>query len=165
MGSEQEKEMKETIMKSQATYDDIDIILRLYEMRREDKLRKARAWFSSNFKVRNLDDFNRICPMGSEENAYFRMVTSYWEMAASFITNGVLHEEIFFESGGEILFVWEKMRDIVPAYREARKNPIAFKNLETVANAYIDWMNRQAPGWYTVYRNMILGGSVDPTKR
>jgi hypothetical protein len=157
--------MKGESMKSQATYDDIDIILRLYEMRREDKLRKARAWFSANFRVRNMDDFNRLCPAGSEENAFFRMVASYWEMAASFITNGVLHQEIFFESGGEILFVWEKMRDIVPAYREARKNPIAFKNLETVANAYIEWMNQQAPEWYNVYRNMVRSGGSDPTKR
>lgn len=150
-------------MKSHATYDDIDIIMRLYEMRREDKLRKARAWFSANLRVRNIDEFNRLCPTGSEENAYFRMVTTYWEMAASFITNGVLHQDIFFETGGELLFVWEKMRDMVPGYRESRKNPVAFKNLETVANAYIEWMNRQAPEWYAVYRNMVRGG--DPTRR
>ena len=93
-------------MESPATYEDVNLVLRLYELRREDRLRKARAWFGQSFKVRTLDEFNQLCPVGSDENAYFRMVVTYWEMTASFITSGVLNQNLFFQSGRELLFVW-----------------------------------------------------------
>ena len=144
-------------MKSHATYDDVAIILHLYELRREEKMRKARAWFASSFKVRNLEDFQTVCPPGSEENANFRMVSSYWEMAASFVTNGVLNEEIFFQSGGELLLVYEKIREFLPHYREVRKNPIAFQNLEKVAKSYIQWMSQRAPDFYSTYQSVVIG--------
>ena len=89
---------------SPPTYDDAQLILKLYEMRREERLRKARAWFSSSFRVRMIDDFTRLCPVGSDENASYRMVVTYWEMVASFVTSGVLHKELFFQSGRELLF-------------------------------------------------------------
>src|SRR5690348_2319076 len=95
-----------------ATYEDANLLLRLFEMRREEKLRKARDWFMRNFKARNLEEFQKLCPMGSEENAYFRMITSYWDMAASFVTNGVLHQELFAQNSREMLFVWERIRDV-----------------------------------------------------
>ena len=62
-------------MESPATYEDVNLVLRLYELRREDRLRKARAWFAQSFKVRTLDEFNKLCPVGSDENAYFRFLT------------------------------------------------------------------------------------------
>ena len=66
------------------TYDDVNLILRLYEQRREDKMRTAREWFAQSFKYHTIEEFNRGCPVGSSMNAYARMVLSYWEMAASF---------------------------------------------------------------------------------
>src|SRR4051812_42011292 len=98
-----------------ATYEDANLLLRLYELRREEKLRKAREWFSKNFHVSNLEEFQKQYPPGSEENAYVRMVQSYWDMAASFVTSGVLQRELFMENSRELLFVWERVRDIVPA--------------------------------------------------
>ena len=69
---------------ARATYDDVTLILQLYEMRREDRLREARKWFTGSFKVKSYDDFTALCPPGSEPNASYRMVTTYWEMVASF---------------------------------------------------------------------------------
>jgi hypothetical protein len=143
--------------KACATYEDVDLILRLYEMRRESKLREARDWFGQSFKVKTLDEFNQLCPLGSQTNAYYRMVVSYWEMVASFITKGVLHQELFFESGGELLFVWERIRDVLPASRQANKNPRNLKNLEQVAEAYIQWFNEQAPGSYEAFSKRVRG--------
>jgi hypothetical protein len=143
--------------KACATYEDVDLILRLYEMRRESKLREARDWFGQSFKVKTLDEFNQLCPLGSQTNAYYRMVISYWEMVASFITKGVLHQELFFESGGELLFVWERIRDVLPASRQANKNPRNLKNLEQVAEAYIQWFNEQAPGSYEAFSKRVRG--------
>src|SRR5581483_3473763 len=60
---------------STPTFDDVNLILRLYEMRREERLRAARAWFIANFKPRTLQEFDALCPPGSDANASFRMVT------------------------------------------------------------------------------------------
>src|SRR5437763_17211332 len=110
-------------MANQATYDDANLVLRLYELRREEKMRKAREWFGQNYRANTMEEAMQIIPMGSETNAYFRMVVSYWEMAASFVTSGVLNQELFFESNGELLFVWERVKPILPAFRAMTKNP------------------------------------------
>jgi hypothetical protein len=138
-------------MQSHATYDDAKLILSLYETRREERMRKARAWFSGSFKPRSLDDFTALCPPGSDENASYRMVTTYWEMVASFVASGVLDQELFFQSGRELLLVWERIRDILPALREKNKDPFAYANLETVATAYIAYLDRKAPGTYAAF--------------
>ena len=73
---------------TQATYDDANLLIRLYDLRREEKLREARAWFTANFKPNSMADIQQLCPPGSENNARMRMVASYWDMAASFVTAG-----------------------------------------------------------------------------
>ena len=141
-----------------ATYDDVNLVLRLYDLRREERMREARAWFIADFHAKTLDELNEICPAGSEENASFRMVVTYWDMAASFITGGVLQQELFFESGRELLVVWERLRDLLPAYRESRTDPAAFANLEKVAKSYVEWVNERAPGSYDAFSKRIRGG-------
>jgi hypothetical protein len=144
-------------MDPHATYDDVNLILRLYELRREPKMRTARDWFAKSFKAANLEELATLCPLGSEENAYVRMIVSYWEMVASFITGGVLNQELFFQSGGEILFVWERFRHLVPESRERYKNPALYRNLETVANAFIQHMNKSAPEAYEAFSARVRG--------
>src|SRR5215468_1279433 len=134
-----------------ATYQDVDLILRLYEMRREARMREARRWFATHFRARTMDEFTATCPPGSEPNASFRMLTSYWEMVASFVTSGVLNQELFFEGNREFLFVWERIRDVVPELRKAFSNPIELKHLELISQAYIQWWSRQAPGAYEAF--------------
>jgi hypothetical protein len=129
-----------------ATYDDVNLIIRLYELRRDPKLREAREWFGSQFKARTLSEFLKECPPGSQGNVYFRMVSSYWDMVASFMASGVLNEELFFQSGGEMIGFWMKTRGIVPDMRDMMKNPFIAKNLEEVAGRYIAWIDKQAPG-------------------
>jgi hypothetical protein len=139
------------------TYDDVRLILKLYDMRREARMREARKWFGSYFKAKTLEEFNALCPPGSEPNASYRMLTSYWEMVASFVTNGVLHQELFFEGNREFLFVWERVRDVVPELRKAFDNPIELKHLELIAEAYIHWWSRQAPGAYEAFSKRVRG--------
>ena len=144
-------------MTKAATYDDVQLILRLYEMRREEKMRTARAWFSGKFKARTLDEMLKLCPPGSEESAYYRMVVTYWEMVASFVTAGVLNQDLFLQSGLELLVVWEKIRDIVPEVRASFKNPGAVKNLETVAQAAIEHLNKIGPEAYAAFSARVRG--------
>src|SRR6185369_9803203 len=96
---------------TKSTYDDVNLLLRLYDMRREDRLRQARAWFASKFRATSMEDFQKLCPPGSDENASFRQVTSYWEMVASFINQGVLNEQLFFENTREMLLVQHALVD------------------------------------------------------
>jgi hypothetical protein len=142
---------------ARATYDDVNLILRLYEMRREVRLREARKWFTQSFKVNNYEEFTALCPPGSEPNASYRMVTTYWEMVSSFLINGVLNAELFYQSGRELLFVWERVRDIVPAVREAYQHPRELKNLEDAATAYIAWWTAHAPGAYDAFTRRVRG--------
>jgi len=146
---------KTSQMQRPATHEDANLILRLYDLRREEKLRQARDWFFKNFHARNIEEFGKLCPHGSQEHAYHRMVTSYWDMAASFVTSGVLHEELFAQNNRELLFVWERIRDIVPAVREGNKNPKLAKNLETVAKAMIE--DEKEQGSYEAFSAMVRG--------
>ena len=145
------------VSKRAATYDDANLILKLYDMRREPRLRDARKWFAASFKVKTYEELMTLCPPGSEPNASYRMLTSYWEMVSSFITNGILNQELFFEGNREFLFVWERVRDVVPEMRKAFGNPIELKHLELVAQAYIQWWNPQAPGAYEAFSKRVRG--------
>jgi hypothetical protein len=138
-----------------ATYDDANLLLRLYELRREEKLRQARDWFGKNFHANTVEEFLKLCPLGSQENAYYRMVSSYWEMAASFVTNGVLHRDLFAQNCREMLFVWIRISDFIPAWRERMGNPNIARNLEAVANGMIEDEKRQ--GSFEAFRKMVRG--------
>jgi len=111
------------------TYEDAQLILKLYELRREEKLRAARDWFTSKFFPQSPDD---ITATTGTENAYYRMVTTYWEMAASFVARGVLDAELFFDSGGEMILVWAKLAEFVPALRKNLGSENLLKNVEHV---------------------------------
>ncbi len=144
-------------MEPHPTYDDVNLILKLYELRREAKLRHAREWFAKSFKVTTMEQFQELCPVGSDNNAYFRMVVSYWEMVAGFITGGVLNQELFFQSGGELAFTYEKVRELLPGVRQAFQNPFYLKNMEAVAGDFAKWMDKRAPGSYAALQARIRG--------
>jgi hypothetical protein len=136
-------------MKSRPTYEDANLILRLYELRREEKLRAARKWVGAMPALTSREEFLKLCPPGSEENAYFRMVTTYWEMAASFVVTGVLDRELFYRSNNvELLYVWEKIKRFVPEQRAFIKDPLRYRQIEEVAKGFVEYLNANAPGFY-----------------
>lgn len=137
------------------THEDAKLILQLYEMRREARMRQAREWFASEGIFRTLEDFDRLCPVGSGMNANFRMVTTYWEMVASFVTSGVLHKELFFKSGRELLFCYERVRDILPALRERHKNPGMLAEVEAVAKDFIEYLHSVGPETYATFSKTV----------
>jgi hypothetical protein len=143
-------------MANQATYDDANLLLRLYELRREETMRKARDWFFS-FSPSDPAQLQKVGDRSSQENAYFRMVASYWDMAASFVTSGVLNEELFLQNNGELLFVWEKARAAVEQARATMKMPNYMKNLETVAQAAI---KKMGPETYESWSTMVRGAAA-----
>jgi len=142
-------------MTTQPTYDDANLILRLYDMRREERMRQARAWFTAKCKVKNYDELMKLAPAGTDDNASFRMVVSYWDLVASFITSGVLNQELFFQSGRELLLVWERVRDLLPSVRESYKDPNYLRHLEAVGNDYAAYFKGQSAEAYEAFLKRV----------
>jgi hypothetical protein len=108
-----------------------------------------------NFRPATLEELQKLCPVGSEENASFRMVTSYWDMVGSFVRSGVLNEDLFFENTRELLLVFIRVKAVLPALREANKDPFVMHNLEAVARLFAEWLNRRAPGSYEAFEGRL----------
>lgn len=126
-------------------YQGARLLLSLYELRREPKMREAREWFLSCFRPETPDDFPLICPSGSDQEVFFRMIYSYWEMASSFVTAGIVDEDLFIHNNSELLQVWERIRVLVPLWRRVWNNPLIVKNMEEVARKAIDYLNQADP--------------------
>lgn len=123
-----------------------DLLLKLYDLRREPRLREARAWLVSAGNFQSLQDLQAQAPPGSEKNAYLRQVLTYWEMCAGLVNRGLLDEEFFFENTGEQWVVWERIKAAVPEMRAAFKNPSFFKHLEDHVARLEAWREKRAPG-------------------
>jgi len=137
------------------THEQANLLLRLYELRREPRLREARAWYFANFHPTSVEDVMKKFPPESEENTSVRMVTSYWEMAVNMVNHGLIDEEFFFENTGEQWVVWDRLRPIVDAWRTAFKNPHVFENLEKHCKRLEEWRERRAPGSTAVMRQLM----------
>jgi hypothetical protein len=85
------------------------------------------------------------------------MVVTYWDMVASFITSGVLNKELFFQSGRELLLVWERMRDVLPAVRAQYKDPHLWAHLETVGTEYAAYFKGRSGEGYDAFLKRIKG--------
>jgi len=118
-----------------ATAADAQVIMQLYDLRREAELRKARDWFGAQFNPTSVEDImNTVMQFNSDGNRYFRMVTSYWEMAATLALSGAVNEELFLETQGEMFFVMAKLYPYLPALREKMQMPTAMVKCETLIN-------------------------------
>jgi hypothetical protein len=146
-------------MREHPDHHDAELLLRLYDLRREAKLRQAREWYMSDFHAETLADLLKKYPRGSEDNARFRMVVSYWDMVASIVNHGLIKEEFFFENTTEFWVVWEKTKPFAPEAREARKNPHIWSNLEKLAEKYEKWMSNRAPDALGALRKIVVQGS------
>jgi hypothetical protein len=139
----------------EVTHEQVNLMLRLYDTRREPRLREAREWFLANFNPQNGEDLMRIAPPMSQENAFMRMVVSYWEMVASIVNRGLIDEEFFFENTGEQWIVWERLKPVVDVWRTMFKNPYTFKNLENHCTRLEEWREKRAPGTTEAMRGVM----------
>ncbi len=142
-------------MAKKPTYEQAQLQLQLYDLRREAKLRQARDWFLQNYTVSSLDEGNRLTPTGSEQSAWARMVTTYWDQACSLLNYGLLHEDLFFDSTGEFYAVYELLRPILPELRERYGNPHFYEHLEKAAKRYEVWLKRRSPRWFEQRRKIV----------
>ena len=123
-------------MAKKATADDAGLILKLYDLRREPEMRKARNWFVTEFWPESVNDFLKVAnAFPSQENSWIRQVGSYWDMAAAFVLQGALSEELFVQPGcsGEMFFIFAKINPFLKELRRKMNNPDAWSNIEKVA--------------------------------
>ena len=112
-----------------APHQSADLILKLYDLRREPKMRDARNWFIL-FTPESVDDV--LQTLAGPDSASFRMVATYWDMAASLVLNGAIDEQMFNDANGEHIVVFSKVAPFIAAYRERTGVPNYLKHLETL---------------------------------
>ncbi|MBV9342572.1 MAG: hypothetical protein JO159_17005 [Acidobacteria bacterium] len=120
-------------MAKNPTPEDAQIIMRLYDLRREAEMRKARQWFARFWPHAPQDVIQVLEAINPQENAWFRQVTGYWEMAASFVMRGVLNEDLFFDSSAEMWFVLAKIHPFLKEIREKTQLPTYLSRIEQLA--------------------------------
>ena len=109
--------------------EDANLILKLYNLRRETVMREARNWFFT-FNPTSIQDF--MDALMGEHSGHYRMVVSYWDMAASMVNLGAIDEELFNASGGEIVFIYAKIEKFIPELRAMFGAPDLLKHMETL---------------------------------
>ncbi len=95
-----------------------------------------------------LEEADRLAPTGSQECAFSRMVTTYWEQACALLNYGLLHEDLFFETTAEFYAIWQKLEPLIPQLRECYGNPHFYEHLEKTARRYETWLKQHAPVWF-----------------
>ncbi|MGA7079880.1 MAG: hypothetical protein WBQ43_24135 [Terriglobales bacterium] len=124
--------MSNTPTSSTPTTADAELIMKLYDLRRESEIRKARNWWLG-FWPESTDDIMKIATaLGTQENAWLRQVGGYWEMATSFVLHGTLNRELFLEPSfcGEMFVYFGKVEPFLKELREKMQNPTIFGNVE-----------------------------------
>jgi hypothetical protein len=137
------------------THEQANLLLKLYDARREPRLREAREWFGNNFHVKTPEDVMKLCPPGSGQNAYMRMVLSYWEMVASIVNRGLIDEEFFFENSGEQWVAFEQVKPVLAAWRTMFSSPKFLSNLEEQCRRFEAWREKRNPGSNEAIRKMM----------
>lgn len=125
-------------MPEKATPQDAQLIMQLYDLRREPEMRKARNWWLTQFWPDSADDFLKISSnMGSPENNWLRQGASYWSMAASFVLSGALNADLFLipSASGEMYFMFAKLYPFLAEIRQKLDDPEVFGNIEKVIHS------------------------------
>jgi hypothetical protein len=128
---------------SKSSVDQAQLMLQLFEMRREPEMRRARHYVMHEFKPTTWDEVHYLS--GGDSDRWFRMVTSYWEMVAGMVNRGLIDDDLFFDTQGEGLFVWLRVKEVVPEGRK-QVRPTWLWNLEQMAIRQQAWRERSYVG-------------------
>lgn len=111
-----------------------ELIMQLYDLRREATMREARNWFFA-FNPESIEDIRRA-GMG-EHSAFYRMVTTYWDMACSFVNHGAIDADMFYDANGEHVLVYSKIQPFLEELR-ASVSPNYMQHIEKAVLAMPD---------------------------
>lgn len=111
-------------------YESADLLMKLYDLRREETMREARNWFAGFFPNSAEEIMQTI--INPETSAKYRMVVSYWDMAASFVNHGAIDEEMFNDASAEGVMVFSRIEPFLEEMRQMFNRPKMLTNLETL---------------------------------
>jgi hypothetical protein len=119
-------------------------IMKLYELRSEATMRKARDWFATGFYPESTQDILNV--LTGEHSAEFRMVASYWDMAAAFVVFGAINSDMFNAINTEHVLVYAKLQPFLAELRAVPGIPpyLYLKHLEPVVQSIPDAEDRMA---------------------
>ncbi|MBX3290575.1 MAG: hypothetical protein KF855_14765 [Acidobacteria bacterium] len=113
-------------------------ILKLYELRRDSKMRAARQWYTNVFDPQSAQDLIALFASGERASAYYRMVTSYWDTAAALVLNGGIDKKMFLDANTEHVLIYAKIADFLPEFRELTRESDYLINLEYLVRSLPD---------------------------
>ena len=125
-------------MAKKPTAADAHLILKLYDLRREAEMRKARTWWVGEFFPENADDFLKVAwAVGTQENNWLRQVGGYWSMVAALTLSGAVNQELVLDPSfsGEMFFIFAKVKPFISDLRSKMKNPRMFANIEKLIDS------------------------------
>jgi hypothetical protein len=111
-------------------YESAQLILKIFELRRDPLLRDARDWFLRDFHPESADDV--VAVLSGDENAKLRMVVGYWDMAASFVTHDALDRQMFLDANPEMIPTFAKVQPFLGELRERFDSPDFLRHIEGV---------------------------------
>ena len=120
-------------MAKKPTAKEAQLILKLYDLRRETEMRKARSWWMKDFWPKSADDFMKVAwALGTQENNWMRQVAGYWGIATSFVLQDVLSDDLFLVPGfsGEMFLMFGKIYPFLSEIREKLDDPEFFLDME-----------------------------------
>lgn len=139
---------------------DAELLIRLYEVRREPELRRARKWFLTEFRPNGWDEIQARYLSHNDEDRWLRQTVSYWEMVASLVNRGVLHPELFFDHTGEDIVTFDRVRPWLEGAR-AGLRPAYLMQFEKLVTDHLAYRAKQK----AVHDRAMARGAAKPRTR
>lgn len=146
------------------THADAELLLHLYEIRREPELRRARAWFLTEFNATTWDEIGARYLSHTEEDRFVRMTTSYWEMVATLVNRGALNADLFFDHTGEDIVTWRRCEPWVAGARAALR-PTYLYQFEKLVKDHLAFRERTNAAALKAAARAAGGSRPRPAKR
>ena len=119
-------------MKTKNALKQAELILKLYEIRRETALRAARDYVGGEFMPKSVDEFVSLVKDGGKQSGHILQVYGYWDMVAAFVVHGALDEALIFDTCQEMYFQFGKIQPYLAGFREKMNLPEFLRSIETV---------------------------------
>ena len=121
-----------------------ELVLRLFELRREPVMREARSYIGGAFLPASADELVALVTAGTRESAYILQVYGYWDMVAAFVLHGAMSEALLYDVGQEMYFQWAKIAPYLSGFREKMNLPEWMRNIERVVSGSAEGRTRLA---------------------
>jgi hypothetical protein len=131
--------------KTTPDHHDAELLIKVYDLRREAVMREARRAILRDFWPKTWDDVQALLKPEHPLNAPYRQTATYWEMVYSMVRHGIVHAGFWLENNGEGLFLLAKVEPFLPQIRAAGQ-ATAFRNAE--------WVARECPDGQPVYERI-----------